>query len=63
MNTITTLDLTPHFALVGDQPFKDSRAMMPFRVAIPVAQEQLLQPLSLFTLRCSQPNHRVGEDG
>ncbi|STG50945.1 putative oxygen independent coproporphyrinogen III oxidase [Escherichia coli] len=40
MNTNNTLDLTPHFALDGDQPFKDRRAMMPFRGAIPVAKEQ-----------------------
>ena len=43
MNTNNTLDLTPHFALDGDQPFKDRRAMMPFRGAIPVAKEQLAQ--------------------
>lgn len=41
MNANNTLDLTPHFALDGDQPFKDRRAMMPFRGAIPVAKEQL----------------------
>lgn len=43
MNTNNTTDLTPHFALDGDQPFKDRRAMMPFRGAIPVAKEQLAQ--------------------
>ena len=43
MNVNNTLDLTPHFALDGDQPFKDRRAMMPFRGAIPVAKEQLAQ--------------------
>lgn len=47
-----TTDLTPHFALDGDQPFKDRRAMMPFRGAIPVAKEQLAQ-----TARDDQSNN------
>ncbi|WP_435929358.1 heme anaerobic degradation radical SAM methyltransferase ChuW/HutW [Dryocola sp. BD613] len=43
MKTKDTLDLTPHFALEGNQPFKDRRATMPWRGAIPVAKEQLSQ--------------------
>ncbi|MFV0264018.1 MAG: heme anaerobic degradation radical SAM methyltransferase ChuW/HutW [Kluyvera sp.] len=41
MNTTNELDLTPHFALEGGQPFKDRRATMPWRGAIPIAKEQL----------------------
>lgn len=37
----TELDLTPHFALAGNQPFKDRRAMMPLRGAIPVEKTLL----------------------
>ena len=43
MNTHNALDLTPHFALEGNQPFKDRRATMPWRGAIPIAKEQLSQ--------------------
>lgn len=41
--TTNELDLTPHFALEGGQPFKDRRATMPWRGAIPIAKEQLAQ--------------------
>lgn len=41
LNTTNELDLTPHFALEGGQPFKDRRATMPWRGAIPIAKEQL----------------------
>lgn len=34
------LDLTPHFALEGGQPFKDRHATMPWRGAMPVAKDQ-----------------------
>jgi len=37
---MTTLDLTPHFALEGGQPFKDRHATMPWRGAMPIAREQ-----------------------
>ncbi|POT58336.1 heme anaerobic degradation radical SAM methyltransferase ChuW/HutW [Citrobacter amalonaticus] len=43
MNIKNAPDLTPHFALQGNQPFKDRRATMPWRGAIPVAKEQLSQ--------------------
>lgn len=43
MNTHNALDLTPHFALEGNQPFKDRRVTMPWRGAIPIAKEQLSQ--------------------
>jgi len=38
---ITPLDLTPHFAQEGGQPFKDRHATMPWRGAMPVAKEAL----------------------
>ncbi|AWV27954.1 heme anaerobic degradation radical SAM methyltransferase ChuW/HutW [Citrobacter portucalensis] len=43
MKTEHSLDLTAHFALEGSQPFKDRRATMPWRGAIPVAKELLSQ--------------------
>ncbi|MXF45346.1 heme anaerobic degradation radical SAM methyltransferase ChuW/HutW [Raoultella sp. Lac2] len=43
MNTHNALDLTPHFALEGNQPFKDRRATMPWRGVIPIAKELLSQ--------------------
>lgn len=44
MHTTTNeLDLTPHFALEGGQPFKDRRATMPWRGAIPIAKDKLAQ--------------------
>ncbi|EGR7293978.1 heme anaerobic degradation radical SAM methyltransferase ChuW/HutW [Salmonella enterica] len=43
MNMTYELDLTPHFALEGSQPFKDRRATMPWRGAIPIAKEQFEQ--------------------
>lgn len=36
----TALDLTPHFALEGGQPFKDRHATMPWRGAMPIAKDQ-----------------------
>ncbi|MCS3433748.1 heme anaerobic degradation radical SAM methyltransferase ChuW/HutW [Klebsiella sp. BIGb0407] len=43
MNIQNALDLTGHYALEGNQPFKDRRAMMPWRGAAPVAKDQLPQ--------------------
>lgn len=43
MKTTQTLDFSAHFALEGNQPFKDRRATMPWRGAIPIAKEQLAQ--------------------
>ncbi|WEJ89779.1 MAG: heme anaerobic degradation radical SAM methyltransferase ChuW/HutW [Klebsiella huaxiensis] len=43
LNMTYELDLTPHFALEGSQPFKDRRATMPWRGAIPIAKEQMEQ--------------------
>lgn len=37
----TPLDLTPHFAQEGGQPFRDRHATMPWRGAVPVASEEL----------------------
>lgn len=59
MNTNNTLDLTPHFALDGDQPFKDRRAMMPFRGAIPVAKEQLAQTWQEMINQTASPRKRL----
>ena len=59
MNTNNTLDLTPHFALDGDQPFKDRRAMMPFRGAIPVAKEQLTQTWQEMLNQTVSPRKRL----
>lgn len=36
----TELDLTPHFALEGGQPFKDRYATMPWRGAMPIAKDR-----------------------
>ena len=36
----TELDLTPHFALEGGQPFKDRHATMPWRGAMPIAKDR-----------------------
>jgi putative heme utilization radical SAM enzyme HutW len=41
VTTSTTLDLSPHFAQAGGQPFKDRHATMPWRGAAPVAKEAL----------------------
>lgn len=43
LNTINELDLTLHFALEGGQPFKDRRATMPWRGAVPVPEAQTAQ--------------------
>ncbi len=59
MNANNTLDLTPHFALDGDQPFKDRRAMMPFRGAIPVAKEQLAQTWQEMLNQTVSPRKRL----
>ncbi|HDP6911612.1 heme anaerobic degradation radical SAM methyltransferase ChuW/HutW [Escherichia coli] len=59
MNANNTLDLTPHFALDGDQPFKDRRAMMPFRGAIPVAKEQLAQTWQEMINQTASPRKRL----
>lgn len=59
MNTNNILDLTPHFALDGDQPFKDRRAMMPFRGAIPVAKEQLAQTWQEMINQTISPRKRL----
>lgn len=59
MNTNTTLDLKPHFALDGTQPFKDRRAMMPFRGAIPVAKEQLAQTWQAMINQTATPRKRL----
>lgn len=59
MNTNNTTDLTPHFALDGDQPFKDRRAMMPFRGAIPVAKEQLAQTWQEMINQTVSPRKRL----
>ncbi|MGE2657323.1 radical SAM protein, partial [Escherichia coli] len=59
MNANNTLDLTPHFALDGDQPFKDRRAMMPFRGAIPVAKEQLAQTWQEMINQTVSPRKRL----
>lgn len=59
MNANNTLGLTPHFALDGDQPFKDRRAMMPFRGAIPVAKEQLAQTWQEMINQTASPRKRL----
>ncbi len=36
----TEIDLTPHFALEGDSPFRDRHATMPWRGSVPIAKEE-----------------------
>ncbi|HEJ7646393.1 TPA: heme anaerobic degradation radical SAM methyltransferase ChuW/HutW [Klebsiella oxytoca] len=57
LNMTYELDLTPHFALEGSQPFKDRRATMPWRGAIPIAKEQLEQTW-LEVLRHTTPSRK-----
>lgn len=57
--TINELDLTPHFALEGGQPFKDRRATMPWRGAIPIAKEQLAQTWQEVLSQITPPRKRL----
>ncbi|MGL5698513.1 MAG: heme anaerobic degradation radical SAM methyltransferase ChuW/HutW [Kluyvera sp.] len=59
MNTTNDLDLTPHFALEGGQPFKDRRATMPWRGAIPVAKDQLAQTWQQVLSQATPPRKRL----
>lgn len=59
MNIKNALDLTPHFALEGNQPFKDRRATMPWRGAIPVANEQLSQTWQSVISQCVSSRKRL----
>ena len=53
------LDLTPHFALAGNQPFKDRRAMMPLRGAIPVEKSLLAQTWQNVIGQATPPRKRL----
>ncbi|MGL5969825.1 MAG: heme anaerobic degradation radical SAM methyltransferase ChuW/HutW [Kluyvera sp.] len=57
--TTNELDLTPHFALEGGQPFKDRRATMPWRGAIPIAKEQLAQTWQEVLSQITPPRKRL----
>ena len=59
LNTPTDLDLTPHFALEGGQPFKDRRATMPWRGAVPIAKEQLEQTWQEVLNHAAPPRKRL----
>ncbi|MTH44782.1 heme anaerobic degradation radical SAM methyltransferase ChuW/HutW [Intestinirhabdus alba] len=59
MKTVNPLDLTPHFALEGNQPFKDRRATMPWRGAIPLAKEQLSPTWLALIGRAAPPRKRL----
>lgn len=59
MKTNNALDLSAHFALEGNQPFKDRRATMPWRGAIPVAKEQLAQTWQEVISRSAPPRKRL----
>lgn len=57
--TTNELDLTPHLALEGGQPFKDRRATMPWRGAIPIAKEQLAQTWQEVLSQTTPPRKRL----
>ncbi|MGE0971554.1 heme anaerobic degradation radical SAM methyltransferase ChuW/HutW [Klebsiella sp. WOUb02] len=59
MKTNNALDLSAHFALEGNQPFKDRRATMPWRGAIPVAKEQLAQTWQEVISHSAPPRKRL----
>ena len=59
MKTEHSLDLTSHFALEGSQPFKDRRATMPWRGAIPVAKELLSQTWQEVISQPTPPRKRL----
>ena len=59
MKTEHSLDLTAHFALEGSQPFKDRRATMPWRGAIPVAKELLSQTWQEVISQPTPPRKRL----
>lgn len=53
------LDLTEHYALEGNQPFKDRHATMPWRGAIPVAKDQLSHTWQNVINHCVPPRKRL----
>lgn len=57
--TTNELNLAPHFALEGGQPFKDRRATMPWRGAIPIAKEQLAQTWQEVLSQTTPPRKRL----
>lgn len=59
MNKHQTLDLTPYFALAGNQPFKDRHATMPWRGAIPIAKERLAQTWQAIISQAVPANKRL----
>lgn len=59
LNTVGELDLTPHFALEGNQPFKDRRATMPWRGAVPIAKEQIAQTWQQIISEVAPPRKRL----
>lgn len=58
-NKENALDLTAHYALEGNQPFKDRRAVMPLRGAIPVAKEQMSQTWQDLLSQAVPPRKRL----
>lgn len=59
LNTLGELDLTPYFALEGNQPFKDRRATMPWRGAVPIAKEQMAQTWQQLLSQVAPPRKRL----
>jgi anaerobilin synthase len=59
LNTVGELDLTPYFALEGNQPFKDRRATMPWRGAVPIAKEQMAQTWQQLLSQVAPPRKRL----
>ncbi|QBH95550.1 heme anaerobic degradation radical SAM methyltransferase ChuW/HutW [Limnobaculum zhutongyuii] len=52
-------DFTPHFALSGSQPFRDRRAMMPWRSAMPVPKEQQAAAWNTLVNTITPPRKRL----
>lgn len=57
--TNNELDLTRHFALEGGQPFKDRRATMPWRGAVPIAKDQLSETWQEVLSQATPPRKRL----
>ncbi len=53
------LNLTPHFAIEGNQPFKDRRATMPWRGAIPVGAEKRQETWQKLVTSIVEPRKRL----
>ncbi|MDF7680101.1 heme anaerobic degradation radical SAM methyltransferase ChuW/HutW [Enterobacteriaceae bacterium ESL0689] len=58
-NKENMLDFTAHYALEGNQPFKDRRVTMPWRSAVPVAKEQVEQTWQTVINQTTPPRKRL----